>query len=46
LVVWLIKPKFATRTDLIVGEGLDLRWFATNEDDETGNNKLESAIAK
>ena len=46
LVVWLIKPKFATRTDLIVGEGLDLRWFAANEDDETENNKLESVIAK
>ena len=24
LLVWLIKPKFATRTDLMIGEGIDL----------------------
>ncbi len=28
LLVWLIKPKFVTRTDLMIGESIDLDWFA------------------
>ncbi len=31
LLVWLIKPKFATRTDLMVGEGIDFEKFASRE---------------
>ncbi|MGB1562594.1 MAG: efflux RND transporter permease subunit [Sinimarinibacterium flocculans] len=31
LLVWVVKPKFATRTDLIVGEGIDLSKFKTSE---------------
>ncbi len=27
LLVWLIKPKFATRTDLMIGEGIDLSQY-------------------
>jgi len=27
LLVWLIKPKFATRTDLMVGESFDKSMF-------------------
>jgi len=29
LLVWIVKPKFATRTDLMVGEGIDLSQFET-----------------
>jgi predicted RND superfamily exporter protein len=32
LLVWLIKPKFATRTDLMVGESFDMSMF---QDDNT-----------
>ena len=32
LLVWLIKPKFATRTDLMVGESFDMSMF---QDDKT-----------
>ena len=39
LLVWLIKPNFATRTDLIVGEGLDLEKFAA----QNGGASLHSA---
>lgn len=28
LIVSVIKPKFVTRTDLMVGEGIDLSWFS------------------
>ncbi len=31
LLVWLVKPKFASREDLIVGEGVDLSLFVTAE---------------
>ncbi|WP_043114106.1 efflux RND transporter permease subunit [Solimonas soli] len=34
LLVWLVKPKFATRTDLIVGEGIDLSKFGGSESRE------------
>jgi len=29
LLVWIVKPRFATRTDLMVGEGIDLSQFET-----------------
>ena len=32
LLVWIVKPKFATRTDLIVGEGIDLSKFESQFD--------------
>jgi len=31
LLVWLFKPKFVTRTDLMVGEGIDLAKFMAKE---------------
>lgn len=31
LLVWLIRPKFVTRTDLMVGESIDLSWFTNKE---------------
>lgn len=34
LIVWLIKPAFVSRTDLLVGEGVDLSLYVTEEDDE------------
>ena len=30
LLVWLVKPKFVTRTDLMVGEGVDLSLFGSS----------------
>lgn len=35
LIVWLIKPAFVSRTDLLVGEGVDLSLYVAEEDDET-----------
>jgi uncharacterized protein len=32
LLVWYVKPKFAAREDLIVGEGVDLSRFITAQD--------------
>lgn len=32
LLVWIIKPKFVTRTDLAVGEGVDFSMFTNDED--------------
>ncbi|MDZ4078442.1 efflux RND transporter permease subunit [Hydrocarboniphaga sp.] len=34
LLVWLIKPRFVTRTDLMVGEGIDLDQFKANREAE------------
>jgi len=34
LLVWLIKPRFVTRTDLMVGEGIDLAAFSAQRDRE------------
>ncbi len=31
LLVWIVKPKFATRTDLMIGEGIDLSKYATQD---------------
>ena len=33
LLVWLIKPKFAARDDLIVGESIDLTQFMDTDTD-------------
>jgi uncharacterized protein len=35
LIVWLIKPAFVSRTDLLVGEGVDLSLYVAEQDDET-----------
>ena len=35
LLVWLVKPKFATRTDLMIGEGIDLSMYASNKSGES-----------
>ena len=44
LVVWLIKPKFVTRTDLMIGESIDLSWFSTKADHS--DPMLRAAVAK
>jgi len=31
LLVWIVKPKFASREDLVVGEGVDLSKFMTEQ---------------
>ncbi|SER19587.1 hypothetical protein SAMN04488038_11943 [Solimonas aquatica] len=43
LLVWLVKPKFASREDLAVGENIDLSQFMTPEPDAPGANM---AVAK
>ncbi|MGQ0619819.1 MAG: efflux RND transporter permease subunit [Panacagrimonas sp.] len=34
LLVWLIKPSFVKRKDLLVGEGVDLSLFTATDDDD------------
>jgi len=51
LLVWLIKPHFASRDDLMIGEGIDLSIFTDNEagsgveagDSSYENKRLELA---
>jgi uncharacterized protein len=38
LLVWLIKPRFVGRRDLLVGEGVDLSKFTS------GNEQWRSAL--
>jgi predicted RND superfamily exporter protein len=33
LLVWTVKPKFVSRKDLLVGEGVDLSLFVSSDDD-------------
>jgi predicted RND superfamily exporter protein len=33
LLIWLVKPKFVSRKDLLVGEGVDLSLFAAESED-------------
>lgn len=45
LLVWVIKPNFVTRTDLAVGEGIDLSMFGATK--TQGHGALdEAAMAK
>ena len=47
VLVWLIKPSFVTRTDLAVGEGIDLAAFgAKNSGNGAGAAMQNVAVAK
>jgi len=46
ILVWLIKPYFVTRTDLAVGEGIDLSMFGAEKKDGHGATLHEAAVAK
>ncbi|MGQ0701319.1 MAG: efflux RND transporter permease subunit [Panacagrimonas sp.] len=46
LLVWLIKPKFVTRTDLMVGEGIDLDAFMRRDADRNAEVVREAALSK
>ncbi|MDX1474767.1 MAG: efflux RND transporter permease subunit, partial [Reinekea sp.] len=40
LIVYVVKPRFVTRNDLMVGESLDMSWF--NEDKALGKSNTNS----
>lgn len=44
LLVWLVKPKFATRTDLIVGEGIDFSKLGGGEGSGSSPTYVASRI--
>ncbi|TDU28903.1 hypothetical protein DFR24_3283 [Panacagrimonas perspica] len=44
LLVWLVKPSFVRRKDLLVGEGVDLSLF-TESDDENGRVAMAGSVA-
>jgi len=37
LLVWIVKPRFATRTDLMVGEGIDLSQFEVGDQEKAAH---------
>jgi hypothetical protein len=43
LLVWLIKPSFAKRKDLLVGEGVDLTLFTEANVSGSASNGPEAA---
>ncbi|WP_341920447.1 efflux RND transporter permease subunit [Hydrocarboniphaga effusa] len=43
LLVWLIKPRFVTRTDLMVGEGIDLEAFKASMGEPGGKGPFNEA---
>ncbi|SEP89414.1 hypothetical protein SAMN04488038_102127 [Solimonas aquatica] len=45
LLVWLVKPKFATRTDLIVGEGVDLSQFTAHDNESPQQAQAGGSVA-
>ncbi len=38
LIVYVLKPKFVTRNDLMVGESLDMSWFDQGEAETKESN--------
>ncbi|MEX1663935.1 efflux RND transporter permease subunit [Zhongshania arctica] len=40
LLVWLIKPHFASRNDLMIGEGIDLSIFLEDKDTEKKSEEI------
>ncbi|WP_420467498.1 efflux RND transporter permease subunit [Panacagrimonas sp.] len=46
LLVWLIKPKFVTRTDLMIGESIDLSTFMLKDPNGSAAVMPEAAVTK
>ena len=46
LLVWLIKPTFVRRNDLLVGEGVDLSAYTAQRESFIANRHAELAVAK
>ena len=46
LICWIVKPKFAYREDLAVGEGVDLSQFMQQDDEHKPSGNTQFAPAK
>src|SRR3546814_1379245 len=43
LLVWLIKPRFVERKDLLIGEGVDLSQFTAADNRDCGHPEFAGA---
>src|SRR3546814_10832160 len=44
LLVWLIKPRFVERKDLLIGEGVDLSQFTAADNRDGGQDRKSTRL--